>query len=319
LTRTFHLRFTYKLIMLFYVFMSAWLMEFLASLDEFVIAYAAQRWYGKNFDSSGSKGMSCLVMVRGYLVALFYHAGSLAYGSFLILVLRPITVPMSIFKGTFPDNSHHTECMEKCISQGCCCLVQLWEDFLRFFSKDAFLMVAVDSVGFCEAAIIAVNVVDNEISATRAVKRATLVFEIGSLISITGGCAAITWISLRHVDQFSNPKSDYYVDCPEMVTAMGAIVAFYIALSFTMMFEIVANTLLFSWALDSFRSDPSEVSVNRRGKLPDAFEHLLEKMELQDADNNDMLAHSSSSGIMGRSPSSVRPLAMSRVGSQGGR
>jgi len=128
----------------FYVMMMVWLNDFCNAVSQYVIANAAAKWYFTEHVGGAKLLPSCL-LCRGYVSGFLYHFGSLALGSFLIAITRPLRLLLLVllFAGEVTDKA-----MCGFVSSQCACLQPCFESTFMHISKNAFIEMAMSSKGF---------------------------------------------------------------------------------------------------------------------------------------------------------------------------
>merc|ERR1719183_1169838 len=117
------------------------------SLQKFIIAAAAAIWYFDPIDD-GSKDVSvCEAMTWG----IWYHCGTIAFGSFLIAVVQLIRAIFEYMakeaeKAGENPAKKAIECVIRCV---------LWclEQCVQFITENAYIQCAVSNKWFCPAAL----------------------------------------------------------------------------------------------------------------------------------------------------------------------
>jgi len=259
----------------FYAFMAVWVLEVAFALEQFVLAYSTQLWFFKDY-VDGRKGLIAFPMVRGFFVGLEFHLGTLALGALLLTILEAIHFVLAvIYKRVHEAEEEAGTCsVSKILAGCCCCCLSCFECFIRFMNKNAYIVTAVESEPFFSAAQIAFNVVANEIAAIGGLSVALKFFMVGGLVTITSLGAYLTWILVHSLDVFTDPKSAHFVAAPEYVTAAAGGIAFIVAGTFMVMFDTVADTILFCWALD--RKYRSEHGMPPGNNVPGQLRELLD-------------------------------------------
>jgi len=260
-----------------YCFMALWIMEMAFALEQFVLAYSVQLWFFKEYDGNGRKGFVALPMVRGVLMAVKYHLGTLALGSLLLSLLEAVHFVLSMIYKRIHDkeDDDSSRCsVVKILAGCCCCCMSCFECFIRFMNKNAYIVTAVESKPFCKAAQLAFSVVANEIAAIGMLSVALTFFMAVGFVSITSLGAYLTWIMVHTVEAFKDPASPHFVESPEVVTAAAALVSALVAGTFMMMFHMVADAILFCWALD--RKHRSEHGMPPGNNVPSKLKDLMD-------------------------------------------
>jgi len=247
---------TEKICIVYYIFMMIWVNELWVAASHFAIAYVTQRWYftpyGKNSCVGRSKwGLPTFAIVRGFTVGLSYHLGTLAFGAVVIAFVRVIRMGLAYSEKLASDTGN---CIGACIAKVLFCCLYCFESCLEFINKNAYMDVALHSSNFCVAAHRATAVITNEITALGALTGACWTFQLGGLGAITGLGALLTGLIVRHVDAYSNPASEYYVQDPVFLTIVAAIISFLIALAFMIGFDTVSLTILYCFAVEKHQA-----------------------------------------------------------------
>jgi len=243
---------TEKGFIVYYVFMMIWVNEFWNALSNFAIAYVTQRWYftpyTKNSCAGRSKwGLPTFAILRGFTVGLCFHLGTLAFGSILIAFVRVIRMGFAYLEKLSSDTGN---CIGVCISKVLFCCLYCFESCLEFVNKNAYMDVALHSSSFCVGAQRATAVMTNEITALGALTGACWTFQLGGLGAITGLGALLTGLMVRHIDAYSQPTSEYYVQDPVFLTIAAAVISFIVALTFMRGFDTVSCTILYCFATE---------------------------------------------------------------------
>merc|ERR1719487_968150 len=131
--------------------------------------------------------------------------------------------------------------------------------------------VALHSSSFCLAAQRANAVITNEVTALGALMGACWTLQLGGLGAITGLGALLTGLMVRHIDAYSQPTSEYYVQDPVSLTIVAAVISFIVALAFMMGFDSVSCTILYCFAIEKqqARTSPGNEQttvIDARGK-----------------------------------------------------
>ena len=110
-----------------------------------VLAGAFARWYW-TFDKGD---VPCCILAVSFSNAVFYHLGTVAFGSFIIAVIRMIRTIVSYVESKLKlYNNDLTRCLI------CLCKCCLWclEKFMRFINRNAYIMCAIKNTNFCSSA-----------------------------------------------------------------------------------------------------------------------------------------------------------------------
>lgn len=233
----------------FYCFMALWVVELTFAMEQFVVAYSVQLWFFKEYEC-GRKGLSALPMVRGFLVGVKYHLGTLALGSLLLTFLEPLRVAVDLVYRQIQAGKEVNLAGSRLLALSCCCCLSCFDCFIRFMSQNAYIVTAVESEPFCNAAEVAYSITANEISTMGTLSASLYFFTMVGFVAITSLGACFTWFLVHVLDTFKDPASPHFVANPEVITAVAVLISAVVAGTFTVMFHTVAEAMLFCWALD---------------------------------------------------------------------
>ena len=121
--------------------------------NQMVLAGSFGIWYW-------SKSKSSCILFTAFKDTSIYHLGSIAFGSLLIAIVKLIRFMIDKIEKKLKKavgNNPVTLCIIKFVS--CCCKCFFWclEKFLKFISKNAYIMVAIYGRNFCVSAVDALS------------------------------------------------------------------------------------------------------------------------------------------------------------------
>ena len=127
---------TTRYVMLYYFFGLLWINAFFIAMFQFTVAVAAATWYfSYGTDHSGAK------ICKGICWGMTYHAGSLAFGSFLLALIWLIRIIFEYWRQKMEKmTSGDNKCM-KCVM--CCitCCLDCLNRCIKFITKNAYIQV----------------------------------------------------------------------------------------------------------------------------------------------------------------------------------
>ena len=84
--------------------------------------------------------------------ALWYHLGSIAFGSFLIALITFIRVVFEYIVKQYESVGNKENVIYKAVT--CCvrCVLYLLDKYVKFITKNAYIQIALHSTHFCDAA-----------------------------------------------------------------------------------------------------------------------------------------------------------------------
>lgn len=234
---------------LFYMFMMFWIAELCNSLSQFVISFVVQAWYFTPLDAAVPT-VQAGSLFRGYFIGIFYHTGTLAFGSLLIAILRGFQTVLEFFAfQSRRSGSALGECVACCCCLCTCCLTNC----IGFLNKNAYIDVAIHGSSFCTASMRGARILAIEFATVGVLHGACLIFQIIGVAFITGVGGYITWFMLNYSALFSNPRSEQYVQDPQVIAVVACIVCALVAMPFTIVFDHVADTMFYCFAIEKRR------------------------------------------------------------------
>lgn len=219
-------------------------METFSAMSQFAISYVTIGWFFTAHQPS-PWNESCIPAGRPLYVAIRYHLGTLAFGSFLIGSTR---VGLLIL-GTFLSAAHYSAAITECLSRACStCVPSALMPALTFIvNKNAFMHVALRASGFCDAAESTAKVLGNA-TATVGLKGSTFVFQFLGLSVVASIGTAVAHFSVTRLDMFCRNTSPHFVHAPVTIDLVTGVVCCLMALPFVTVWDQVADTLLFCHA-----------------------------------------------------------------------
>lgn len=196
-------------LMWYHFFGLLWTSEFLLCFTVCSIAGAVSEELSLSSSVSSGKWLVCSAVRR----TICFNLGSVAFGSFLIVVLWPFRLIGSLFYSVLPSDT--TSGIAKVIC--CCCICTSWcfEQCIKYSNKLAFTVVGESGLSFCAASRVALDRLEvAEFSwYTLAVMPAggdkllfsTTVLFIACKLAISICCGFVSWIWVGHMESVESP------------------------------------------------------------------------------------------------------------------
>ncbi|CAD7973089.1 unnamed protein product [Amoebophrya sp. A25] len=231
----------------YWTFGMFWLSELFSALGQFVVSYSVVLWYFSEKDSYGGKIGPTAPVAKGYFAGLFFHLGTLAMGSFLIASLRLVRLVMSYLskQAKAADNQ-----VLAAIAKVMICCVLCFERFVSFIGTTAYIDVAIRSTNFCSAARNAFAMMTQEMATVAILNGACFVFQALGAAVISGLGGFLTFLCVMEFDAFTNNQSAYYIADPVFISLVAAAISLVTALSFMVIFDQTADTLLYCFVFE---------------------------------------------------------------------
>eukprot|EP00002_Diphylleia_rotans_P003031 TRINITY_DN1201_c0_g1_i1.p1 TRINITY_DN1201_c0_g1~~TRINITY_DN1201_c0_g1_i1.p1 ORF type:complete len:611 (-),score=135.12 TRINITY_DN1201_c0_g1_i1:698-2530(-) len=139
-----------------------WNVNFLIAINQVTIAGAIGAWYwAVNKDEFQSSPV-----IRSFSRAIRYHLGSIAFGSLIIAIVQTIRTIITWMQAQAKKQKNKVVEMLLCCVN---CLVRCLERFLKFISKNAYIIIAIYGDSFCSSAVTAFELVWNNLIRVAAV------------------------------------------------------------------------------------------------------------------------------------------------------
>jgi hypothetical protein len=135
----------------FHIFMGLWIYFFFEGLATVTTSMTVTEWYFSPLKKNASKKSSQLAFLRCLIMAKLYHSGSIAFGSFFlpIVVTLRLVVNLLLYMAAYLNQDNGCfRCCLRCVN----CCVSFVTRFIQHVSTNAFIMVGIQSRGFCSSA-----------------------------------------------------------------------------------------------------------------------------------------------------------------------
>jgi len=109
-------------------------------------------WYfsGAGTDMADAPGEVSLFKAIGW--GMWYHCGSIAFGSFLIALITFIRIIFEYIVYQYEKMGQSDSCLFKTVT--CCirCILYCLDKYVKFITKNAYIQIALHSENFCTSA-----------------------------------------------------------------------------------------------------------------------------------------------------------------------
>mmetsp|Transcript_11115 Transcript_11115/g.35265 ORF Transcript_11115/g.35265 Transcript_11115/m.35265 type:complete len:401 (-) Transcript_11115:50-1252(-) len=234
------------IILPFYVIVSLWLVGFVHALYQFMVAYAIAEYYYTPYDHDDEKDVGCCTVWDGLTIGLLCHSGSLAFGSLLITLLKPLRWLAYCAHFTWRAAMGSGNDVLACIF--CCCArgARLWKTTVGFINKNAYIDMVITSHSFCDSAQHAQQMIMSLGGSVAALNGATdLLAGYGTAIIIL---ATAYVVSARGA--LADEASSFHVSDPLAAMVVSMLIAFRVASCFMSIFDVASDTLLYCYGID---------------------------------------------------------------------
>ncbi|XP_053658019.1 choline transporter-like 2 [Anopheles marshallii] len=221
-----------------------WCICFVSAFSEMVLAFTFATWYWTRQKSR----LPFFVLTRGVTRTIFYHLGTLAFGSLIIAICK-------IIRAFLEYVDHNLKRYDNGVTRAilCCCRCFFWclESFLKFLNTNAYIMCAIYGKNFCSSAKDAFSLLTRNVLRVIALDKVTGFLFFLSKLLLASGMAAITY---TYFDS-NLPKTPLnYPFVPAVFVFIGTYI---IASIFFSVYSVAVDTLFLCFLEDIERNDGS--------------------------------------------------------------
>jgi len=244
-----------KYMIAYYVFGYFWIMELLNAMSQFVLAYMVVLWYYTKKESAGArKKLVFCAICKGYAASMV-HLGSLAFGSFLIAVLRFVRLILGIVAKQADAQGNKALA---CIAKALMCCVDCFKRFMEYINKNAYIDIAISSNSFCIAAKNSFTFLFDNAGTIALMNGACFIFVWAGVGLVSGTCGYGAYLATMSYEPYMDDTATTYVAYPEAVGIAAGIGSMFVSMCFMNVFDMVADTLLYCYMWNK-KQDPSGV------------------------------------------------------------
>ena len=238
-----------QLYMIIYHFFGLlWTTNFVLGVSNVIIAGAVGSYYW----CGGDAKLLPRRPLRSSIYRTFrYHLGSIALGTLVISIIQMI-------RAVFEYIDKKVKAAEKngggskLVSYLMCCMrCCLWciDKIVKFISRNAFILIAVNGTSYCSSAGTAVRVILANIAQIAVINTVGDAFIFLAKLSVAAACAALALIA-TDLDRYSDPSSPDLLSSPFVPVLFSFVLGYVIAWVFFLVYEIAVDTVILSYCED---------------------------------------------------------------------
>jgi len=257
-----------------FVMCFAWVYEYSTAMSCFVYAYMTEMWYYSPVDDKEFEGSGLLC--DAYFNIARYHIGSLAYGSLLIFIFRPLRVVLDVLtrpirKAEEDDENCCVWAVSKvnCCRKGCEKLVGFYKEYLRPLRRSAYMDMAMTGHDFQQSSRDANYFLDGRTVNVSEFDGAALLVATACSFFVSALGAALVRLMCAAWPDYSSTTSPNYVMLPTFVTFLSFMIGMLISWPFFLMPDHVADSMFYCFCRDRHAGDigksPEERQALNRG------------------------------------------------------
>lgn len=249
-----------------HLFSLLWNMSFLIYFSHFTIAVMAVTWYYAK-DKYNLNGAFCKSIKWG----IFYHYGSLAFGSLILAIIWAIQIMLAYIQEKVETEGSPDNCIIKVFLKIIICIVACFERLIKFLSGHAFIEVAMRSVSFCEGATNAMSLILSN------ALRIGILHGICTLV-ISFGAVAITAITV--IFCYMILCIDYFED--KLTSMVGPllvciIIAFIISHLWGHVFSVASDSMIHCYLTEDKEDGEDHHTQQGQQRIGGVIQHAKEK------------------------------------------
>lgn len=242
----------------FYVFVMLWVLEYINSSSQYILAWVAKSWYFTPYDQNGIKRTApqCAIF-QGMFNLIRYHLGTIALGSLLISLLRPFRIVAKLFVDLAVCNP-----ASACLAAACECCILGCENYFTFLNKNTYIDMAIYSTPFFEAARNAHIMVTGYFSNVFVLNGVQFIFQLGGCGVCTALGFCLSYLVVEWVPIYSDPESPHYINDRSYVVYAATIISLLVGIAYMVVFDVVTDTMFYCYVIDEHYLEKEDDQFN---------------------------------------------------------
>mmetsp|Transcript_21365 Transcript_21365/g.46388 ORF Transcript_21365/g.46388 Transcript_21365/m.46388 type:complete len:620 (-) Transcript_21365:277-2136(-) len=220
----------------YYIFVTIWLLHYCTALSQYSLAWVTQCWYFTPYEDGKKRDLPKCAAFQGIWSGAFFHPGSLALGSFLSLC------------GSLPFGI--AVLLASIAGKDICCGGRR-KSFMA--AKCIYMDIAMTSDGYCGGAHRAGRVLETEGAALTTLNVAQWVYFLAGYATIVASGACTASLLLQTCPACFFDADEGFVKDYFTIISSASILSFFIAQTFMVVFDVVGDTIMYCLILDSDR------------------------------------------------------------------
>ncbi|XP_059470748.1 choline transporter-like protein 1 isoform X2 [Neocloeon triangulifer] len=216
-----------------------WVTQFFIACQHMVVAGAVAFWYFSRrksaLNSPVAKSMSRTVR---------YHLGSVVFGSLLVAIVQFARVILQSVYNTLKTGEDST--IKTNLAKVCGCCLALFEKFLSYINRNAYIEIALKSTNFLESSKRAISVIGSNALRVAAIN------SVGDFVLFLGKIAVVLSTMLVGIAMIQNKEGVQHVWVP---ITLASIFAYLVAHSFMTIYEMAIDTIFICFCEDCEMND----------------------------------------------------------------
>jgi len=238
----------------FHLFGALWVLSFLEAYNLFVLVSSTCIWY---FEVSSKEGVRKPIN-RSFFRGIRFHLGSLAFGSFIVALIRFAIVMCEYVKlqiesagGASGTASEFYKCLITCME---CCLACCLK-CVEFINKHAYIQIALEGENFCTSALNGFAIIVRNLGRWTTLTIIGGFFNFLGLLFVGTGTGMIGYVIITNITLWSAKLTS-----PILPTIIFCIIGILIGSFFMQVFSTSSDAMLHCFILDEELSENGQAT-----------------------------------------------------------
>jgi hypothetical protein len=230
-------------LLLYHLFGLFWTSNLIVFLGSTVISVAVGFWYfhrhDQGFDAAG------LAVGRGFRLACREHFGSVAFGAAVIAVVEYARAFLSYLQAQLKKAGSNR--VAKAVLCSCACCLWMVDKCLKFVLGEAFILVALEGQAFCASCKSAFSLIFHNAASLGTLHMIGHLSVLFGKVFITSGTTVFAYLLMT---DSSIDRPDFATDEPLAPCLVVALLSYFVASTFMMVYGQTINTLLVCYIME---------------------------------------------------------------------
>jgi hypothetical protein len=229
-----------KKAILYHFFGLLWNMAFLRHMTILILAGCFSAWYWTPAEDKEQGNYPTMPLMASVKRSVFWHSGTVAFGSFIIAVIQFIRAVLAYIKEKYLKDKPSLKCLVTYIE---CCMA-CFERLMEFISKNAYIVTASKGKMFCTAAYEAFCFILSNLGQVSVINWiSAYLMGLGKGFILMGTVALCLFMATANAD----------ISSPWILIVLCAILSYLVACLFLGVFDTCIDTILvcFCWERDA--------------------------------------------------------------------
>lgn len=236
-----------RILFAYHFFGFLWTNQLINAISMCTIAGAVCRYYWSHEKSAAEMGR--FPILYSFKNCFRYHFGSLAYGSLIIAIVQFVrAVLMYIDHQT--QGVQKSNLVVKVVMKAVQCCMWCLEKCLKFLSKNAYIMVAMNGKGFCTSAKDAFKMIFSNLAQISTVSMVTFLLLGAGKIAIAMACTIIMFAYIESKPEEFGIGAPHELSSPMAPILLTLLLAWFVASTFLGVYEMAIDTILLCFCKD---------------------------------------------------------------------